>query len=402
MNHKHRRRSESRDSSRRYSSDDRSVSRSSTPRRHRRSSSRGRRSYSRSSRYSSKDSRGRSSSYSNDGHYKDRKNRFSSPLDKNTNEKKQIKDPSASSPKLQSKPRARNMAWTLPRMKEGSNNHARNVGGQRRKALRNFKPRKTFDSSANKSVLVDYKYESDEFKIQKENQAKVLKEKEELNKENHRLLAEYTQELNQIAQINDDSQTLVGNLSRLSKDSKEYQESTEKIQALKKAMKDLIPEEKPATRHKLKTFSKPTLEPNIKLDNRETRVFFSSLPECAKGKGNLAKWISENSKVLVPKEIAMLASQGDSYEAAVIQYKTHETAQKVLSSCKLHGISACWLPSTEPETSRSDDQFSADSFRTKDTTSETTADSTTEIPNFYVLPSFLCCLRHNTRMMFIV
>ncbi|UKJ88382.2 hypothetical protein MACJ_000826 [Theileria orientalis] len=364
MNHKYRRRSESRGSSRRYSSDDRSVSRSSTPRRHRRSNSRSRRSYSKSSRYSSKDSRSRSRSYSHNGRYKDRKSRFSSPLDKNTNEKKLTKDPSPSSPKLQPKPRARNMAWTLPKMKDGSNKHGHNLVGQRRRTLRNFKPRKTFDSTANRNVLVDYKYESDEFKIQKENLAKVLKEKEELNKENHRLLAEYTQELN----------TLVGNLARLSKDSKEYQESTEKIKSLKKAMKDLIPEEKPVTRHKSKAFSKPTLEPNIKLDNRETRVFFSTLPECAKGKGNLAKWISENSKVLVPKEIAMLASQGDSYEAAVIQYKTHETAQKVLSSCKLHGISACWLPSTEPETSRSDDQFSADTFRTKDTTSEVDVD----------------------------
>ncbi|EAN34275.2 hypothetical protein TpMuguga_01g01037 [Theileria parva strain Muguga] len=341
MNYKYRRRSLSRESYRRYSSTDRSVSRSRSPRRYRRSVSRSKRSYSKPRRRFSRDRRSYSSSSPDDRHHRvlERRRHHSPSPDKTNTEPVSVNGNESETLKTSQRKRIRNMSWKLPNANDFPNKN--NFNPQRRNRSNKFNFNSRFDHSLNKTSLENFRYESDEFKVQKEKMNQALKEKEDSSREAKKLLSDYTKELN----------TLVGNLSKLPKDSQEYQESNEKIQSLKKAMKDLISQERQPPKNKL---MKPPFDKNISLDNRETKIFFPNLPDCAKGKGNLAKWISDNSKFLLPQKIAMLASHGTTYEAAVIEYKTHDVAQRVLNSCKLHGITVSWMPTSETTSETSD------------------------------------------------
>ncbi|XP_953737.1 uncharacterized protein TA16960 [Theileria annulata] len=333
MNYKYRRRSLSRDSYRRYSSDDLSVSRSRSLRRYRRSVSRSKRSYSKPRRRFSRDRRSYSSGSTDGRHHRERRRHRSPSAEKTNTEPVSVNGNEAETPKVAQRKRIRNMSWKLPNANDFPDKNT-NFNAQRRTRSNKFNFNNRFDHSLSKTSLENFRYESDEFKVQKEKMHQALKEKEDSSREAKKLLSDYTKELN----------TLVGNLSKLPKDSEEYKESSEKIQSLKKAMKDLISQERQVTKSKP---MKPAFDKNISLDNRETKIFFPNLPDCAKGKGNLAKWISENSKFLLPQKIAMLASHGTTYEAAVIEYKTHDVAQRVLNSCKLHGITVTWMHASE-------------------------------------------------------
>ncbi|EKX74215.1 conserved hypothetical protein [Theileria equi strain WA] len=345
MSHKYRRRSRSRDTLRKYSSTDRSISRSRSNVRLRRSISKGRRSYSKGRRYFPRDRRSISRSVS--------KSRASSRGDrKKYPTEYEAKDGSSFSPAMDShrddhgvrrRGQARNLVWTMPSITKHPTHPASNKYSSTHSAPR---PRhngsnRYIPSYDRRLPLSSYKYESDEFKSKKEQDAKATQEKEMVYREKQKLLGAHSIELNK----------LVGELSGLSKDSAEYEQINEKIMTLKSQMKELITEDK----KKPKRTNTLKHEKNKKIDNRETMLFFKTLPECARGKGNLAKWISDNPKILLPKQIAMLASHGTFTDGAIIQYKTHKLAEQVLNSCKLHGISVEWLPPQEKDSAQAEE-----------------------------------------------
>lgn len=164
------------------------------------------------------------------------------------------------------------------------------------------------------------KYESEEFR------SKRLKKAEEYNQQKNAFNLEKVKSKTKLADLTTQLNNLVAQLSLLSKDAPERAELMEKINDIKNSMKSVQ--------------MSATLSPN-KLDHRATKLLFKELPECAKGPGKLAEWISKNATILLPKQIAMLALSG---EGAVIEYHSRKTAEIVMNSCKLHGIEAAWAP----------------------------------------------------------
>lgn len=174
-----------------------------------------------------------------------------------------------------------------------------------------------------------FKYESEEFRSKREKHFEVAKERDREAKERTRALAEYSQQL----------QKLVGELAGLPKDAEGREALNEQIMHLKNKMKELNPF---AGRPKPPTRPPAQLRGNV-IDNRSRKLFFPQLPEVATGKGNLSRWIADNACTFQPKEIAMLGASNDSCKDAIIEYKLHSTAEKVLNACKLHGIAVEWM-----------------------------------------------------------
>ncbi|KAK2198103.1 hypothetical protein BdWA1_001108 [Babesia duncani] len=170
----------------------------------------------------------------------------------------------------------------------------------------------------------DNKYESEEFRSQKE---KLLEQKARENQQRR----EIQQQLqNMTLQLNN----FVAELAALDKDSPQRQQLSDKIAILKGEMKALG-----------NNVVKKPEKPRNKLDNRETRLVFEQLPQDAIGQGNLAKWISANAKIMLPKQIAMLAAYGTNGQGALVQYSSHEVAASVLQACKENNISVSWMSS---------------------------------------------------------
>lgn len=125
----------------------------------------------------------------------------------------------------------------------------------------------------------------------------------------------------ELADLTTQLKHLVSQLALLPKEAPERGEIGQKIRDVKFAMRQL----------QAGKIAKPN-----KLDYRETKLLFKQLPDCAKGPGKLAEWIANNAAILLPKQIAMLASTAD---GAVIQYHSHNSAEMVGFVCSIYGYS---------------------------------------------------------------
>ncbi|CDR93728.1 hypothetical protein, conserved [Babesia bigemina] len=164
------------------------------------------------------------------------------------------------------------------------------------------------------------KYESEDFKQQR------MQQMEAANKHKYDMISKRQERIKKLADLTTELNSLVGKLSLLPKDAPEREGVSQQIQDVKFAMRRLQMERETV--------------PN-KIDNRQTKLLFKELPECAKGPGKLAEWIAGNAVILLPKQIAMLATAA---QGALIQYRNHGAAETVMRSCKLHGIEAQWAP----------------------------------------------------------
>ncbi|ORM39795.1 uncharacterized protein BXIN_0200 [Babesia sp. Xinjiang] len=149
------------------------------------------------------------------------------------------------------------------------------------------------------------KYESEDFRSQR------MQKMEAYNQQRNVMLNQRNEHQKQLADLTAQLNHLVSQLALQPKDAPEREDLNRQIQDIRFNMKQL-------------QMSKD-VKPN-KLDNRKTKLLFKELPDCAKGPGKLAEWIAGNSLILQPKQIAMLATTGD---GAVIQYKSHDTADMV-------------------------------------------------------------------------